>query len=96
MKNKHENQSYKITNKYELTNIGEEALLIPVNKELSHSKVLVLNQVSTQIWDLLISKEYDTNKIYDTLFQSYNVEKENLIKDINDFIDLLIDYDVIV
>lgn len=82
--------------KYEITVIGEELLLIPANTQDVDTKVLVLNEISSNIWNLLILEEYTFNDCLNYLLNEYDVKKDTLIKDINEFISKLIFHKAIV
>jgi hypothetical protein len=70
--------------------LGEEAVLLNLNTE----RYLGLNAVGTRMWNVLARAD-SIQAAYDELLQEYEVEAAQLRKDIEEFIDQLIDQKLI-
>jgi hypothetical protein len=70
--------------------VGQEAILLNLKTEL----YLGLDAVGTEMW-LTLTKTSSIQDAYNTLLQEYDVEPERLRKDLNDFIDKLLEQSLI-
>ena len=70
--------------------VGEEAVLLNLKTEL----YLGLDAVGAQTW-LTLTSTASIEDAYDSLLQQYDVEPERLRRDLNDFIDKLLEQSLI-
>jgi Coenzyme PQQ synthesis protein D (PqqD) len=70
--------------------LGDESVLL----HLKHETYLGLDPVGTRMWTLLTSAESIQNA-YDTLLEEYDVENGQLRRDLQNFVDQLIENDLI-
>ena len=70
-------------------NIAGEHILIPTGKmALQYSGVFVITEIGAEIWEML-QTGMDIPAITAALLETYDVEKEVLVRDINDFLQML-------
>lgn len=89
----------KISN-YEILTVGEEKLLIPLNNsennksEKNDIAAIVINEVGGDILEL-IENNLTLDEIIDEILKIYDVEYNILKEDVDNFINKLIEYNVI-
>jgi hypothetical protein len=70
--------------------VGQEAVLLNLKTEL----YLGLDAVGTEMW-LNLTNTSSIQDAYDTLLQEYDVDPERLCQDLNEFIDKLLEQQLI-
>ena len=70
--------------------VGEEAVLLNLKTEL----YLGLDVVGTRMWNVLVEAS-SIQAAYDALLQEYEVDPEQLRKDLNEFLDKLLEQGLI-
>lgn len=72
-----------------LRDIAGDLLLVPAGETaLDLNGMLTLNEVGADIWKMLPEVE-DENEIVKRLLEEYEVEEEELRKDVSDFLECL-------
>lgn len=83
----------KINDKYELKKVLDNYVLIDNSKNSNH--IIKINEVSKRIFEC-IKEGKNKDEIIDILLNEYEVSKEQLLKDIDDFISDSISKGIIV
>lgn len=83
----------KINDKYELKMVLDNYVLIDNSKNSNH--IIKINEVSKRIFEC-IKEGKNKDEIIDILLNEYDVSKEQLLKDIDDFISDSISKGIIV
>ena len=78
------NQNIEVSKDLLCQEVSGETVLLDLNSE----SYFGLDGVGTRIWQLL-QERANVKKIYDTLFQEYDVESEQLKKDIEEILTKL-------
>ncbi len=75
--------------------IAGEHILVPTGEfALRHSGIFVITELGVEIWEMLqAGKEYDT--IVAELLETYEVTREVLTKDVDEFLQMLRDHELI-
>ena len=79
----------KINNKYQLRNIADMLVLVPIEGEVSMHKVLTLNETGGFIWDYL-KTEHTLEEILSSIASEYNVSVEDIRQDVSEYIEELV------
>lgn len=90
------NKNYKTSGKYESVDMGDEILLVPSNGQCEASKVIVLNQMSSVIWRYLYFDRMSLDECRKTIMAIYDVDEDVLRKDMDEFLEELINYKVMI
>ena len=79
----------KLNGKYVIREVAGEILVIPVGEAaLALNGIIVLNPVSKIIWQCL-EQETNTEKILDTILETFDVSKEEAAVDLEEFLNQL-------
>ena len=81
--------------KFILRRVADETLLISVQDITSPKRLLVLNELGTDIYALL-QEGADTEDIFTALLSEYDVKPDVLKHDIDEFLQALTSYGVII
>ena len=88
-------KEYEITDKYEITDMSDDFLLIPNNSNVEKSKVLILSDISALIWRYLFVEKKSLENTVALLMDRYDISEYKIKNDINVFINKLLSYQVI-
>lgn len=82
-----ENKVYSLKGTYVLRQIAGEYLAVPISNEAGEdANIVILNPVSQVIWGKLeTGATFD--EILDEVMKEFSVEKEEVTKDINEFLE---------
>lgn len=77
---------YKKSNNIVYRKIADEYILVPIRNNVGDlQNIYTLNEVAARIWELIDSKR-TLEQICDELLQEFEVSKERLEKDLNEYI----------
>lgn len=86
----------KIKQGFEIRTICGENLIVPLGKHnIDFSKVIYLNETSMFIWRLIEKGVNGVDEIVEAMTEVYNVERETCLNDVNEFLDSLIENNII-
>lgn len=79
----------KINGEYTLREIAGETVVVPIGETVLKSNILaVLNETGKIFWDML-SKGSTEDEIIDAMCAEYEVDRETVKNDLNDFVSYL-------
>ena len=82
-----ENKVYSLKGSYVLRQIAGEYLAVPISNEAGDdANIVILNPVSQIIWGKL-ENGATFDEILDEVMKEFNVEKDEVTKDINEFLE---------
>lgn len=88
-----ENKKYSIKSGYVTREIAGEFIAVPIDS-LGGSNIIVLNEVSKFLWDEL-KTEKTVAELLDAMLSNYDVSKEEAEADLKDFINQLLENNLI-
>lgn len=75
---------------------GESFLIAEGLENIDFSKLVALNKTSVFIWNLIADRhEFTIDEIVDKMYEEYEVEKDQLRADIQDFFKQMIDAGIV-
>lgn len=86
----------KIKQGFEIRTICGENLIVPLGTHnIDFSKVIYLNETSMFIWRLIEKGVNGVDEIVEAMTEVYDVERETCLNDVNEFLDSLIENNII-
>ena len=80
------NKKLKISPEVHSQEVGSETVLLDLQSE----SYFGLDEVGTRVWQLL-QESGDMESIFETILEEYDVEKEQLRKDLDDLVNKLVE-----
>lgn len=88
-------QKMKVKEGYELQKLGEEYLVLPIERKAGEgTSLLSLNGMEAVFWNLL-KEERTAEELVEHVFQEYDVEREILEADVQIFLEKLEQYQML-
>jgi len=82
----------KIRENLVLRRIGSEyVIIVPGHESVDLTEVFTLNETSAWIWEQLKNKEFTSETVVELMLQHYDVDQDRAMKDVQAFLDILIE-----
>jgi len=87
----------KIKENLVLRRIGNEyVIIVPGKESVDLTNVYTLNETSAWIWEQFKNEDFTIEEIVELILQHYEVERERAMKDVQTFLDVLIEGKLII